>query len=89
MNAACERLVGTLRREVPGRTLILGEAHLRAVLTEYQHHHNTAKPHQGIAQRVPANERDAPSAIVTDVDKHQIRPRPVLSGLIDEYTRAA
>jgi putative transposase len=34
MNAICERLAGTLRREVPDRTLILGEAHLRAVLTE-------------------------------------------------------
>jgi transposase InsO family protein len=36
MNAICERLVGTLRREVLDRTLIRGEAHLRAVLTEYQ-----------------------------------------------------
>jgi hypothetical protein len=33
--------------------LILGQAHLRAVLTEYQMHYNTARPHQGIAQRVP------------------------------------
>jgi hypothetical protein len=39
MNAICERLVDTLRREVLDRTLILGEAHLRAVLTEYQHHY--------------------------------------------------
>jgi hypothetical protein len=36
-----------LRREVPGRVLILGEAHLRAVLTEYQLHYNTARPHRG------------------------------------------
>ncbi len=36
MNAICERLAGTLRREVLDRTLIAGEAHLRAVLTDYQ-----------------------------------------------------
>jgi hypothetical protein len=29
-------------------TGILGEAHLRAVLTDYQVHYNTARPHQGI-----------------------------------------
>jgi transposase InsO family protein len=38
MNAICERLVGTLRREILDRMLILGEAHLRAVLTGYQAH---------------------------------------------------
>jgi transposase InsO family protein len=76
MNAICERLVGTLRREVLDRTLILGEAHLRAVLTEYQHHYNTARPHQGIAQRVPADERNAPRAMVTDVDRHRSAEDP-------------
>jgi putative transposase len=53
MNAICERLIGTLRRELPDRTLILNQAHLRAVLAEYQEHDNTARPHQGIGQRVP------------------------------------
>jgi transposase len=56
MNATCERLVGTLRLEVLDRMLILGGRHLHAVLTEYQAHYNTARPHQGIAQRVPDNE---------------------------------
>jgi transposase InsO family protein len=61
MNAACERLVGTLRREVLDRTLILGKAHLRAVLTEYQAHYNTARPHQGIAQEIPGSGRHIPA----------------------------
>ena len=89
MNAICERLAGTLRREVPGRTLIHGEAHLRAVLTEYQAHYNTARPHQGIAQRVPDSEHDGGHPTVADLDRERIHRQPVLSGLINEYTRAA
>jgi putative transposase len=42
MNAICERLAGTLRRELLDRVLILGAAHLLAVLAEYQEHYNTA-----------------------------------------------
>ena len=44
MNAICERLVGTLRRETLDRVLILGEAHLRSVLVEYQAYYNNARP---------------------------------------------
>ena len=89
MNAICERLVGTLRRELLDRVLITGERHLQAVLAEYQAHYNTARPHQGIAQRVPDDERDASPATVTDIDNHQIRRKPILNGLINEYTHAA
>jgi putative transposase len=89
MNATCERLIGTLRRELLDRVLIIGDAHLRAVLAEYQIHYNTARPHQGIAQHVPDHEHHAPRATVTDVDTQQIRRRPVLSGLINEYSHAA
>ena len=44
MNAICERLVGTLRREVLDRALSLGETHLRTDLTDYQAHYNMARP---------------------------------------------
>jgi putative transposase len=48
MNATCERLIGTPRRELLDRTLILNRAHLRAVLAEYQEHYNTARPSPGV-----------------------------------------
>jgi putative transposase len=89
MNAICERLAGTLRRELLDRVLILGEQHLRAILTEYQAHYNTARPHQGIAQHVPGDECGASRGSVTSIDTQQIRRRPILGGLINEYTHAA
>ena len=89
MNAICERLVGTLRREVFDRVLILGEAHLRTVLAEYQVHYNTARPHQGIAQRVPDGKHDGGHLTVADLDRERIHRKPVLGGLINEYSRTA
>jgi transposase InsO family protein len=89
MNAICERLVGTLRRELLDRVLILGEAHLRAVLAEYQEHYNTARPHQGIGQRTPCSQDHAPRPAATSLGTERIRRKPILNGLINEYTRAA
>jgi putative transposase len=65
--------------------LILGEGHLRAVLADC----NTTRPHQGIAQRVPDDELDTPRVTVTDLDGERILRKPVLGGLINEYTHAA
>jgi putative transposase len=89
MNATCERLVGTLRRELLNRVLILSEAHLRAVLAGYQAHYNTCRPHQSIAQHVPDGERDPRRIAATDLESERIHRRPVLGGLINEYTHAA
>jgi putative transposase len=89
MNAICERLAGTLRRELLDRVLILGERHLRAVLAEYEVHYNTARPHPGIAPHVHDDEPGALRATVTDIDTQQVRRKPVLCGLINEFTRAA
>jgi putative transposase len=89
MNAICEQLAGTLRRESLDRVLILGEAHLRAVRAEYQEHYNTARPHQGIAQRIPDGDPDPPEGPAADLNSRRIRRKPVLNGLINEYLRAA
>jgi putative transposase len=88
MNAICERLIGTLRRELLDRTLILNQSHPRAVLAGYQEHYNTARPHQGIGQRVP-NGDPGPRVIAADPGTCQIHRKPILSGLINQYERAA
>ena len=76
-------------RELLDRVLIIGERHLHAVLTGYQAHYNTARPHQGIAQHVPDDERDGIRGALADIDTQQVRRKRILSGLINEYTRAA
>jgi transposase InsO family protein len=52
-NAICERMIGTLRRELLDQLLITGERHLRQVLTEYLRHYNTARPHRALGQLAP------------------------------------
>jgi hypothetical protein len=84
-NAVCERLVGTLRREVLDHLLILNEAHLRVVLAEFAAHYNAARPHQGIAQCVPDDDLDHSLAAVIDLESARIRRKPVLGGLTSEY----
>lgn len=88
-NAICERLIGTLRREVLDHILILGQAHLHAVLAEYAAHYNAAHPHQGIDQHIPDDDPDHPTAKITDLDTARIRRRPVLGGITSEYQAAA
>jgi len=88
-NAICERVIGSIRREVLDHTLILNQHHLRTVLTEYATHYNTARPHQGIAQHVPDDDPDHPTATIIDLDTARIQRRPVLGGITSEYHIAA
>jgi hypothetical protein len=48
-----------------------------------------ARPHQGIGQSIPSDERDAPHATMIDVNSERIHRKPALGGLINEYTHAA
>jgi putative transposase len=86
MNATCERVIGTLRRELLDRTLILGDRHLDLVLREYVTHYNGHSTHQSRQQRPPDIETQ-PSRDVADL--RSVRRRPVVTGLINEYHRAA
>jgi transposase InsO family protein len=52
-NAYAERWVGTVRREVLDRMLILGCRQLRSVLAEYVDHYNGHRPHRALGQAPP------------------------------------
>ena len=86
MNAICGRVIGTLRRELLDRILILGERHLDLVIREYPAHYNRHRPHQSRRQRLPDIETQA----VRDVaDLRSVRRKPVVTGVINEYHHAA
>ena len=84
-NAFAERWVSTVRRECLDRVLIFGERQLRHVLTEYEAHYNTHRPHRALEQRSPA----AADANRLPPTTGAVRRRQVLGGLINEYHRAA
>ena len=86
-NAICERMIGTLRRELFDRLLIVGEHHLRRILTGYLIHYNTARPHRTLGQLPPAQAHARPPQI--DLAGHRICRKQVLGGLINEYQIAA
>jgi putative transposase len=87
-NAICERIIGTLRRELLDRVLIVNEHHLRRALTEYLQHYNAARPHRSLGQLTPAQaETQHPQAI--NLAEHRIHRRQVLGGLTHEYYVAA
>ena len=85
MNAICERVNGTLRRELLDRILIVGERHLTLVLGEYVRHYNGRRPHQSRRQRPP----DMGAQPVRDAaDPRSVRRKRVVAGVVNEYHHA-
>ena len=83
-NAYAERFVLTARTEVTDRMLIFSERHLRIVMAQYARHYNGRRPHRALQLQPPR-----PDHPVADLSQEQIKRRPVLGGLLNEYERAA
>ena len=84
-NAIAERFVGTLRRELLDRLLIINQRHAATVLRQYERHYNDHRPHRALGQAAPL--RPHPRRITTAVDN--VRRRDRLGGLIHEYQQVA
>ena len=87
-NAICERIIGTLRRELFDRLLIVNEYRLRRVLTEYALHYNTRRPRRSLSQLTPA-QADTEPPVRINLGEYPIRRKQVLGGLTHEYQVAA
>jgi putative transposase len=81
-NAVCERFWRSLRRECLDFFILLGERHLYRVVKEYVSYFNSARPHQGIGQRILG--KPDPST-----GEGNIIAFPVLGGLHHDYRCAA
>jgi putative transposase len=84
-NAYAERWVGTVRRELLDRTLIMGRRHLEMVLSDYVMHYNQHRPHRSLDQGPPLGviSPPAPAADVPVVRLDRV------GGLIHEYAQVA
>ena len=58
-------MIGALRRELPGRLLLVHEHHLRQVLTGYLAHDNAARPRRSLGQPAPAQADTGPPKPIT------------------------
>ncbi|MFJ5993218.1 integrase core domain-containing protein [Lentzea sp. NPDC092896] len=83
-NCYAERFVGTVRRELTDRLLIINERHLTSVLNRYVSHYNHRRPHRALHHTPPR-----PDYPLTGSGSGAVRRRRVLGGLINEYESAA
>jgi putative transposase len=84
-NTYAERWVGTVRREVLDRMLIVGGRHLQSVLAEYADHYNVHRPHRALGQAPPLGPNE-PEVVVP---AGRVVRRDRLGGLIHEYAQVA
>ena len=85
MNAIAERWIGGCRRELPGRTLIWNQDHLRQILRQYETHHNQHRPHRSLDAAAPL--KPLPQPVV--LGHYRVRRRTRVSGTIHEYRLVA
>jgi transposase len=87
MNAHCERVIGSIRREALDRVLITNEAHARHVLAAYERHYNAHRPHRARNQLPPA--ADQQPTTVHELEGRRLLRTRILGGVINEYRYAA
>jgi putative transposase len=84
-NAIAERFVGSVRRELLDRILIINQRHAAVVLSEYAEHYNNHRPHRALGQAAPL--RPLPQRTTSATTG--VRRRDRLGGLLHEYQQVA
>ena len=82
MNAHCERLIGTLRRDLLDQVIVMGESHAQRLLTEFAGYYNSERCHQALGGDPPK------PGLRLVTGRGELAGRPVLFGLHHTYRRA-
>jgi putative transposase len=86
MNAHCERVTGSIRREVPHPLLVTQQRPMPDSPAAHQNHHRKRRSHQARNQ-LPPDTQKQPAA--TDTDTHRLPRTRIPGGLINEYRHTA
>jgi len=78
-NGFAERLIGSIRRECVDHVVVLGEAHLRRILTKYAAYYNQLRTHRSLNKDAPIHRAIQQVGCITSA--------PVLGGLHHRYCR--
>src|SRR5438445_8748727 len=82
-NPVAERLIGSIRRECLNYVLVLGESHLRRILTRYFSYYHRARTHLALDKDAPDGRPIEPPA------RGSVMPLPEVGGLHHRYVRRA
>jgi transposase InsO family protein len=84
-NGICERVIGTLRRELLDHIIPLNERHLEYLVREYiSKYYNPARTHQGIDCQTPIPSKEWP---VSSAVETVLVSEPILGGLYHNYKK--
>lgn len=89
VNAHCERLVGTLRRECLDFLIPFGENHLRRLLQKWKRYYNRARPHSSLGPGFPEPSEGLP--VERQDHRHRLPEgarvvaHPILGGVHHDY----
>src|SRR6266550_3882910 len=82
-NAYAERVIGSIRRECLDHVVVIGERHLRWILSEYVDYYNGTRTHLSLAKDAPEPRRVQPPSL------GKVVRVPRAGGLHHEYLRQA
>ena len=82
-NPFVERVIGSIRRDCLDHVIVLNEAHLVRILSEYIDYYHTARPHQSLDHNAPI------PRVVESPEYGRVVAEPILGGLHHRYRRAA